>query len=72
MTLEKKAEMTYEAYVPISSRGIIGKTGCEIEEHFLIKFEKPAKNEKISAGMNIKVSGSWDEIDGFRDFYDLF
>lgn len=70
--LEEMPEMTYEAYVPLSSKGIIGKTGCEIEENFLVSFEKPAKNVKIYAGMNIKVSGNWDEVDRFRDFYDLF
>jgi hypothetical protein len=71
--LEEMAEMSYEAYIPISSTKIIGETFAEIEKKFAIKFihyhnspieDSTRKNTsgdvRISAGMYIKVIGKWD------------
>lgn len=83
--LAEMTEMSYEAYIPVSSKKILGKTFIEIEEQFKIKIvhyhnspienstrKEPAKEVKIASGMSIKVIGEWDEIDKFREFYELF
>lgn len=83
--LEEMAEMSYEAYVPISSKKILGKSFGEIENQFALAIvhyhnspienstrKEPTKDIVITPGMSIKVVGDWDEIDKFRDFYDLF
>jgi len=83
--LEEMPKISYEACIPISSNKILGKTFKEIETEFSIKIihfhnspieiatrKDPSPDTKISPGMSIKVVGTWDEIDRFREQYDLF
>lgn len=84
-TIEEMPEMSYEAYIPISSRTLIGKTFREIEKEFKVKIDHyhnspvdiTTRHESkpdivFSPGMTIKVYGDWDKIDKFTEFYKLF
>lgn len=83
--IEELPEMSYEAYIPLSSKRLIGKRFEEIEKEFDIKIDhyhnspvdittrqESKPDVAFSPGMTIKVCGDWDIVDKFRKFYKLF